>query len=99
MLIHPLGNPASWASTARARQLKGVSPAGFHTVVHPAAKAAPHFRVIIAIGKFQGAMHAATPRGCLKVKILCLELDEGTTSPQGLSVLMAKNKGKVGGVF
>jgi len=68
-LMAPFGKPASFARTACARQLRGVSPAGFHTVVQPAAKAAPTFRVIIAIGKFQGAKQAATPRGCLKVKM------------------------------
>src|ERR1700761_6310781 len=60
-LMLPLGNPASRASTAWASELSGVSPAGFHTVVHPAANAAPTLRVIMAMGKFHGAKHAATP--------------------------------------
>ena len=36
------------------------------TIVHPAASAAPAFRVIIATGKFQGVMAAQTPTGCFK---------------------------------
>jgi len=68
-LIAPLGKPASCANTACARQLNGVSPAGFYTVVQPAASAAPTFRVIMAMGKFHGARQAATPRGCLNVKM------------------------------
>jgi hypothetical protein len=46
-LIVPLGKPACSASTAWARALSGVSPAGFQTVVHPAANAAPTFLEII----------------------------------------------------
>lgn len=37
---------------ARARAEKGVSSAGFTTTVQPAARAAPTFRVIMALGKF-----------------------------------------------
>lgn len=36
-LIDPTGNPACVARTACAKAERGVSPAGFHTVVHPAA--------------------------------------------------------------
>ena len=38
----------------RARAEKGVSGGGLITAVHPAAKAAPSLRVIMAEGKFQG---------------------------------------------
>ena len=37
-----------------ARAEKGVSGGGLITAVHPAAKAAPSLRVIMAEGKFQG---------------------------------------------
>ena len=61
----PLGKPASSAKTAKAKAVKGVSSAGLTTTVQPAAKAAPAFLVIMAAGKFQGVIMAATPTGCL----------------------------------
>lgn len=39
-------------TSARARADSGVSSAGFTTTVHPAARAAPTFLVIMALGKF-----------------------------------------------
>ena len=39
-------------TSAKARAEKGVSSAGFTTTVQPAARAAPTFRVIMALGKF-----------------------------------------------
>ncbi|KAH7202964.1 hypothetical protein BKA60DRAFT_546057 [Fusarium oxysporum] len=62
-LMTPTGKTTCYANTACAMALSGVSPAGFQTVVHPAASAAPTLRVIMAMGKFQGARHAATPSG------------------------------------
>ena len=59
------GNPASFANSATANAEKGVWLAGLTTVVHPTARAAAHFRVIIEFGKFHGVMEAATPIGCL----------------------------------
>src|SRR5258708_1431081 len=50
----PFGTPARSASSQRASAEKGVAVAGFKTIVQPAAKAGPHFRVIIAAGKFHG---------------------------------------------
>ena len=44
--------PTSSAKDAKARADKGVSSEGLMTQVHPAAKAAPTFRVIMALGKF-----------------------------------------------
>ena len=41
-------------TSARAREENGVSGGGLMTAVHPAARAAPSFRVIIAEGKFHG---------------------------------------------
>ncbi len=52
-LTTPLGMPARWASSAMAREVKGVSPGDLATTVQPAAKAGPILRVIIAAGKFQ----------------------------------------------
>jgi hypothetical protein len=48
MLITPFGTPARSASSASASAVYGVSDAGLITQVHPAAMAAPTFRVIIA---------------------------------------------------
>lgn len=41
-------------TSTRARAEKGVSGGGLTTAVHPAARAAPSLRVIIAEGKFHG---------------------------------------------
>ena len=41
-------------TSASARHVYGVSAAGLITAVHPAARAAPSFRVIMAEGKFHG---------------------------------------------
>ena len=48
----PAGIPTSSAREARARADRGVSSDGLMTQVHPAARAAPTLRVIIALGKF-----------------------------------------------
>ena len=45
----------------------GVSSAGLMTIVQPAASAGATLRVIMAIGKFHGAIAATTPIGCLMV--------------------------------
>ena len=73
MLMTPLGNPASSASAMTAKAERGVSSAGLHTTVHPLARAAPNFLVIMALGKFHGVMIPATPIGCL-MNICCLVL-------------------------
>src|SRR5215469_11638207 len=57
----PFGRPARPASTAIASAEKGVCGAGFTTMVQPAASAGPHFRVIIAAGKFHGVIAVQTP--------------------------------------
>ena len=49
----PFGKPARWASSASAREVKGVSPGDLQTTVQPAARAGPILRVIMAAGKFQ----------------------------------------------
>lgn len=54
ILMTPFGTPARSANSARASAENGVSVAGLITVVHPAARAAPSLRVIIAEGKFHG---------------------------------------------
>src|SRR6202023_3985267 len=56
----PFGTPARSARSAKARAENGVCDAGFTTTVHPAPKAGPTFRVIMAKGKFHGGMHATT---------------------------------------
>ncbi|KAF0770265.1 Uncharacterized protein FWK35_00004356 [Aphis craccivora] len=63
MLNTPLGMPASSANFAKANAVIGVFSAGFMTHVHPAAKAAPAFLVIIAIGKFHGVIRPTGPSG------------------------------------
>ncbi len=68
MLSTPLGSPASIASLAIAKAQSGVSAAGLTTMVQPEASAGATFRVIMAIGKFQGAIAATTPIGCLMVR-------------------------------
>src|SRR5436309_5588397 len=65
----PFGTPARSDSSASASAENGVCDAGFSTTVQPAAIAGPAFRVIIASGKFQGVIHAATPIGCLTTTI------------------------------
>ena len=57
----PAGTPALSASSQRADAENGVSGAGLMTIGHPAAKAGAAFRVIIAAGKFHGAMATVTP--------------------------------------
>mmetsp|Transcript_20254 Transcript_20254/g.68619 ORF Transcript_20254/g.68619 Transcript_20254/m.68619 type:complete len:320 (-) Transcript_20254:218-1177(-) len=57
------GGKQSCARAARASAVSGVSSAGLMTTAQPAAKAGAILRVIIAAGKFQGVMHAATPTG------------------------------------
>src|SRR5271170_4016587 len=61
MLITPFGTPARSASSASASAVYGVSDAGLITQVHPAAMAAPTFRVIIATIS-QHPQHAFTHR-------------------------------------
>uniref|UniRef100_A0A6B0U8D2 Putative secreted protein n=1 Tax=Ixodes ricinus TaxID=34613 RepID=A0A6B0U8D2_IXORI len=51
------------------------------THVQPAASAAPIFLVIMALGKFQGVMMAATPIGCLMKSISFPLTGAGTWSP------------------
>src|SRR5436190_2736826 len=65
ILNTPAGIPASSASTANANAEKGVKTEGLSIIVQPAAKAGAHFRVIIALGKFQGVIAPTTPTDCL----------------------------------
>jgi len=65
----PFGKPALSARYASARTEMGVSGDGLTIIVHPAASAAPALRRIMAIGKFHGTSAAATPSGCLIVKM------------------------------
>ena len=64
-LMTPLGMPARAASSHILRADSGVSVAGLMTIVHPAARAGPALRAIIALGKFHGVIQPTTPTGCL----------------------------------
>ena len=57
----PLGTLVRSLSSANANAEYGVSAAGLRTTVHPAAIAPATFRVIIALGKFQGVSTPTTP--------------------------------------
>ena len=81
MLNTPGGMPARSASSASASALSGVSSAGLITMVHPAARAGPALRVIIALGKFHGVIAATTPIGCLMTTIRLSAPCGGITSP------------------
>jgi hypothetical protein len=63
MFRTPPGRPTSSSSCASANAERGVSFAGFQTIVQPAAMAGPIFRVPIAVGKFQGVMKKQGPTG------------------------------------
>src|SRR5690606_2104126 len=63
----PAGTPAFSASSASASAVSGVCDGGFTTKVQPAASAGAALRVIMARGKFQGVIAAATPTACLIV--------------------------------
>ena len=62
----PAGNPASWKTSKIFIADKGVSSAGFATMVFPAATAGAILRSNIAFGKFHGVIHATTPRARLR---------------------------------
>ena len=61
--ITPGGKPASSKTSNRSTADSGVCSAGLSTTVFPAATAGASLRVVIELGKFQGVMHATTPRG------------------------------------
>ena len=77
----PAGSPARSARTPRARAESGVSAAGRATKAHPAASAGPALRAIIAFGKFQGVIEAATPIGWLITVMRLSRWWPGTVSP------------------
>ncbi len=77
----PLGMPARSASTPRTSAESGVSFAGRATKLQPAASAGPALRVIMALGKFQGVIEAATPMGCLSTMIRLSRWWPGIVSP------------------
>jgi len=63
----PGGNPASIASSASFKAVKGVFSEGFNTVVHPAAVAGAILKTDISRGKFHGTMAPTTPTGSYRV--------------------------------
>ena len=77
----PAGTPARSASTASASADKGVSAAGRATKPQPAARAGATFRAIIAFGKFQGVIDAATPIGCFSTWMRLSRWWPGMMSP------------------
>src|ERR1039458_561733 len=78
-LTTPPGPPACSRTCAMARAVSGVSDAGLHTTVQPAARAGPILRVSMAAGKFHGVTSAATPMGWRRTRILC--------APDGATVI------------
>ena len=63
----PSGRPASGAIFSSSSAVRGVSPAGFSTIVLPAARAGATFQEAITSGKFQGTIRPTTPSGSRKV--------------------------------
>src|SRR5688572_16201822 len=57
----PGGIPASSARRQSAKAVSGVALAGLMIIGHPAARAGPALRVIMAAGKFHGVIAAVTP--------------------------------------
>ena len=81
ILITPRGTPARSASSAMASADRGVSLAGLHTTVQPAASAGAILRASMALGKFQGVMQATTPTGCLMTTMRLSSDGAGIVSP------------------
>ncbi len=77
----PFGTPARSASSHSASAEYGVCVAGFSTIVQPAASAGPHFRVIIAAGKFHGVIAAVTPIGSFSTMMRLSAPCAGIVSP------------------
>ena len=91
IFINPGGNPARSARITSASADKGVAFAGLQTTAHPAAMAGAIFRVNIALGKFQGVMHATTPIGCLITIILLSLVGGAIISPYTLLLSSANH--------
>ena len=81
MLSTPAGTPASSASLTSASEVSGVSSAGLHTTVQPAASAGAILRAIMAAGKFHGVMAATTPTGSFNANMRRPGTGAGMTSP------------------
>ncbi|MNY14659.1 hypothetical protein D3C86_1478450 [compost metagenome] len=79
----PGGIPARSARSASANAEYGVLLAGRTTIVHPAARAAPAFRVMMVLGKFHGVMAAHTPTGCFITIARRSAAGAGMVSPYG----------------
>ena len=63
MFKTPSGTPPSMKHCTTCAAQRGVSVAGLKTTAFPATSAGAIFHAGIAIGKFQGVMHATTPSG------------------------------------
>ena len=77
----PFGMPARSPSSAMASAEYGVWLAGLITTGQPEASAGPALRVIMALGKFQGVISAATPIGCLMTRMRLSAQGAGIVSP------------------
>ena len=78
----PFGNPASSKTSASMITASGVSEAGLMTTVLPQISAAIPFHAGIAIGKFQGVMRPATPRGARTAMLNLLWSSDGVVTPK-----------------
>src|SRR5690606_57973 len=90
----PAGMPARAARTASAVAENGVSDEGWTMQVQPAASAAAALRVIMAEGKFQGVISAATPAGSRQISTSASGRCEVTDSILGRLASSAKNSTK-----
>ena len=91
----PAGKPARCPSSAKARAVSGVASAGFTTTVQPTANAGAHLRVIMAAGKFQGVMAAATPMASRNTNSSRSTLGEGMISPYARRASSANHSTKL----
>jgi len=77
----PAGTPARSARSAIDSADSGVSAAGRATKPQPTASAGATLRAIIAFGKFQGVIDAATPIGCFSTVMRLSRWWPGMVSP------------------
>src|SRR5688572_22113289 len=81
MLNTPFGTPARTARTARAVELKGVSPGDLRTTVQPAANAGATFRVTMPAGKFHLARFRVSVQFTAIIRVLSA-FTHGVIRPQ-----------------
>ncbi len=69
MFTTPAGQPASTRISAKTLASRGVSGAGFNTMVEPDAMHGATFRAVMNSGTFHGMMPAHTPTGSRRTMI------------------------------